>query len=266
MLKKMNAPLIVKGGAKAELKQGKWYMNEVLEAEFEGGKPAMVVMEIPDLPIASFQEEEMLHHYGDSYTSLNQPAVGGPSSGKRSATELRQQSTASGTRMALICNELRITLGQVINFIHTLNKTYMRTDPQFVDQTADGFKVSTLSLDRLSEDLEIGIAGATDPIDSVTRRNETMAFVEKMMVFPFVQADMSHQWYLARLLAEAFGRVDTTQIIGTVEQAVTLQQQQQQAAMQLQQHNEQFVRETGKMPPPPPGQKPHPQAGGSHHR
>jgi hypothetical protein len=268
ILKKMNAPLVVKDGVKAELKQGKWYMNEVLESEFENGKPAMMVMDIPDIPISAFEDETMLQHYGDAYTSLNQPAVGGQGSGKRSATELRQQNTAAGTRMALICNELRITLAQGINFIHILNKTYMRTDPQFVDQTADGIKVSTLSLDKLSEDLEIGIAGATEPIDSTTRRNEIMAFVEKMMVFPFVQADMSRQWYLARLLSEAFGRVDTTQIIGTVDQAVQMQQQQQQAAMAQHQKDEQFVRETGKEPPPMPGQQkpPHQQAGGSHHR
>jgi hypothetical protein len=251
IIKKLNAPLMVADGVKAELGSGAWYANKVLETEFQGGRPAMMVMEIPDVPVASFEEESLLSHYGDAYTSLNQPAMGGQSSGKRSATELRQQSNASGTRMALVCNELRIALSQVINFIHVLNKTYMRTDPQFVDQTGDGAKVSTLSLDKLSEDLEIGIAGSTDPIDSMTRRNETMAFVEKMMVFPFVQSNMSHQWYLARLLAEAFGRVDTTQIIGTVDEAVQAQQQQQQFFQKMDEHNQQFVRETGKEPPKP---------------
>lgn len=249
IIKKLNAPLMVKDGVKAELGSGAWYANRVLETEFENGRPAMMVMEIPDIPIASFQEESLLTHYGDAYTALNQPAVGGQSSGKRSATEMRQQNSASGTRMALICNQLRITLSQVVNFIHILNKTYMRTDPQFVDQTADGSHVSTLSLDKLSEDLEIGIAGATDPIDSMTRRNETMAFTEKMMAFPFVQADMSHQWYLARLLCEAFGRVDTTQIIGTVDQAVQLQKMQQEAAQKKAEADKQFVMQTGKQPP-----------------
>lgn len=263
MQRKMNAPLAVPMGAKAEMKSGKWYMNEVLEVDFENGKPCLQVVEMPDVPVSSFEEDASLMHIGDAYAALNQPAVGGQSTGKRSATEMRQQSAATGTRLALICNQLRITLAQIINFIHILNKTYMRTDPKFMDQNGDGAQVFTLSLDKLCEDFEIGIAGATEPIDSMTRRNETMAFVEKMMMFPFVQSDMSKQWYLARLLAEAFGRVDTTQIIGTVDQAKQLQQAQQQAQAAQQQHAEQFQQQTGSPPPQPPGQKKSPHPGGS---
>lgn len=257
IIKKLNAPLAIATGMKAQLKAGAWYQNEVIEVDFQGGRPAMAVVEIPDIPVASFEDESLLMHYGDAYTALNQPQVGGQSSGKRSATEMRQQNTASGTRMALICNQLRITLAQVINFIHILNKTYMRTDPKFVDQTADGTQAATLSLDKLSQDLEIGIAGATDPIDSMTRRNETMAFVEKMMAFPLMQQDVSHQWYLARLLCEAFGRVDTTQIIGTVDQAMQAQKAQMQMAEQKQQHAEQFVMQTGHEPPKAPNKNQH---------
>ncbi len=252
IIRKNNAPLVIADGIKENLTANRpWYMNSIIEAEYVNGKPGISVLEIPDIPVATFEEESLLHHYGDEYTSLNQPDVGGQSSGKRSATEMRQQSNASGTRMALVCNQLRITLSQVINFVHVLNKTYMRTDPQFVDQTPDGAKSSTLSLDTLSEDVEIGIAGATEPIDSMTRRNETMAFVEKMMAFPFVQSNVSTQWYLARLLCEAFGRVDTTQIIGNVQDVVQASQQQQQMYEQKDQQNQQFVRETGKEPPKP---------------
>jgi len=253
IVRKNNAPLVIADGIKESLTaDGAWYMNKIIEAEYVNGKPGISVLEIPDIAVASFEEESLLQHYGDEYTSLNQPQVGGQSSGKRSATEMRQQSNASGTRMALVCNQLRITLSQIINFVHILNKTYMRTDPQFVDQTADGMKVSVLSLDKLSEDLEIGIAGATEPIDSMTRRNETMAFVEKMMAFPFVQQDMSHQWYLARMLCEAFGRVDTSQIIGTVDQAVQAQQAQAQQLEKQRQHDEQFIMQSGKQPPKEP--------------
>jgi hypothetical protein len=222
-----------------------------METEFEGGRPTMAVIEIPDIPIASFQEETLLMHYGDSYAALNQPAVGGQSSGKRSATELRQQNSASGTRLALICNQFRISLAQVINFIHVLNKAYLREDQQSIVQGADGSQVFTLTLETLMRDYEIGIAGASDPIDSVTRRNETLAFVEKLMAFPFVQSDMGKQWYIARVLCEAFGRVDTTTLIGTKEQAIQMQQAQQQAAQQQQQHAEQVQAQTGKPPPEP---------------
>jgi hypothetical protein len=245
IVRKMNAPLAMKTGTKIDLHKGTWYGNEVHEVEFEGGNPVLKVIDMPDIPVASFQEEALLQQYGDAYSALNQPAVGAQSSGRRSATEMRQQTQSSGTRMALICNQLRITLAQIINFIHTLNKTYLTEDVTINQSSPEGNQIFKLPLDVLMRDYEIGIAGATEPLDSITRRNETIAFVQTMMSFPMVQADMGKQWYLARLLAEAYGRVDTIQIIGSQQDAKQLQQQQQQQqAMQQMMHGGQ------------PGQKP----------
>jgi hypothetical protein len=150
-------------------------------------------------------------------------------------------------------------LAQVVNFVHVLNKAYMRDDPQAVVNGPDGSQVFTLTMDVLMRDYELGIAGAADPIDSATRRNEILAYVEKMMAFPLVQADMGKQWYLARLLSEAFGRVDTTQIIGTMQEAKQLQQAQQQAAEKQKQEDRQFELQTGHKPPQPAGQGKPPQ-------
>ena len=266
IIRNLNAPVLIKEGSKTDLHKGVWYQGAVHEVEFDAnGRPSLQVLVPPDVPIAAFQEESMLQHYGDSYSALNAPQVGGQSSGRRSATELRQQTAASGTRLALICNQLRISLAQVVNFIHLLNKTYLTEDPQATEQSPDGAEIFSLPLEILMRDYEIGVAGTTDPLDSVTRRNETISYVQAMMQFPFVQADMGKQWYLARMLSEAFGRVDTTQIIGTKEQAQQLQQQQQQAAQQEKQHQEQLAMMGVKVPqqskPKPPkqaGSRPNP--------
>ena len=256
-LRNLNSPVAIEYGSKIDLSKGIWYQNAVHEVEFTpNGQPKLQVIPTPDVPISGFQEEALLQHYGDNYSSLNAPAVGGQSSGARSATELRQQHQASGTRLALICNQLRITLAQIINFIHILNKTYLTDDPKSVQHTPDGAEVFTLPLEVLMQDYEIGIAGATDPLDSITRRNETISFVQQAMMFPFVQQDAGRQWYLARMLSEAWGRSDTIQIFGTKEQAVQAQQQQQQMAAKQAQEDKQMEMMLGKFKPAPKQPRP----------
>jgi hypothetical protein len=238
---RMEPPIIVKEGAKLITQNGKWAPGAVWEAEFlQNGQPAVVLPTLPEIPIASSQQEANLKQYGSDYTGLNGPAVGGASSGRRSATEMRQQNAATGTRLALICNRLRITLGQVINFTHALNKQYLMESPKTIVQTDQGPQVFTLGLDKLMQDYEIGIAGATDPIDSTTRRNEVLSFVQTMMMMPGFAQDPEKVWHMERAICEVFGRVDTQQLIGTEDEARAAKQQQAQQQAAMQQHQQQL--------------------------
>jgi hypothetical protein len=150
--------------------------------------------------------------------------VGAQSSGRRSATEMRQQNAASGTRLNLISARLRVSLGQIINFIHALNKQYLREDPE-VMVGQQSFK---LPLEVLEQEYLIGVAGSTDPIDSITRRNESLALFQIGMQVPFVAQDPMKQYYWVKMLLEAFNRQDVQQLIGTEQDAQGRAQQQQQ--------------------------------------
>jgi hypothetical protein len=168
----------------------------------------------------------MLQRYGDLYTGLNGPSMGTQSSGKRSATESRQQNAAAGTRVALIAMRYRVFLREIFNFVHDLNRQYLTDDPQtMVDN-----QVYTLPLSVLSLDYDIGITGSTDPIDSITRRNEVATLFEVGVKMPIVTNSVMRQYYWMRMLLEAYGRSDIQQLIGTEQEAQQLQQQMQQQA------------------------------------
>jgi len=211
-----------------------WGPGKMIETDFlPNGDPSFKMMTMPDIPLASWQEESLLKSYGNEYTGLNMPAIGGASSGKRSATELRQQNSAAGTRLALINTRFRVACTQVINFQHALNKQYLQKPPT----TMVNNEVFTLPLEVLDQDYTIGVAGSSDPIDSITRKNDLLSLVDVLMTkFPEDFQDPVKRFYLKRRILEAWGfGNDIPQIIGTEQdamQAKQAMQQQQQAAQQ----------------------------------
>jgi hypothetical protein len=253
----MFPPLAIPTGSEAHMRKGRWYPGQLIETDFgPDGKPMIQPMQVGDVPIASWQEETALKQYGAEYTGLSNPSMGAQSSGRRSATEMRQQSQSAGTRLNLISARLRVSLGQIINFIHALNKQYLREPPT----TMVGRETFTLPLETLEQDYLIGVAGSTDPIDSVTRRNESLAFFQIGMSTPEVATSPLKRYYWLKMLGEAFNRQDLQQLIGTEQDAQQREQQaQEQAAQQAK------LVAAGVIPPPqaqPPhkggGQHPHP--------
>lgn len=223
-------PLAIPTGSEMLNRKGRWYPGQVLETDFlPNGEPAIKAMNLGDVPMASWQEEALLKQYGSEFTGLANPSMGGQSSGRRSATEMRQQSQASGTRLNLISSRLRTALTQIVNFQHALNKQYLREPPQ----TMVGREVFTLPLDVLEQDYLIGVSGSTDPIDSITRRNESLAFFQIGMQVPEVASSPLKRYYWLKMLGEAFNRQDLQQLIGTEQDAQAREQQmQQQQALQ----------------------------------
>jgi hypothetical protein len=223
-------PMIVQTGSEMLTRKGRWYPGEMLEGDFlPNGEPAVKILQLNDVPISSWQEEAALKQYGSEYTGLSNPMVGAQSSGRRSATEMRQQNAAGGVRLNLISARLRVSLGQIINFIHALNKQYLREDPEVMV----GQQVFKLPLEVLEQDYLIGVSGSTDPIDSVTRRNESLAFFQIGMSVPEVAQSPLRRYYWLRMLGDAFNRQDLQQLIGTEQDAQQREQQfQQQQQMQ----------------------------------
>jgi hypothetical protein len=193
-----------------------------------GPNASFAMVEIPDVPVSSWQEESLLKQYGSEYTGLSNPSMGAQSSGRRSATEMRQQSASAGTRLALIAMRFRIAAGQIVTFQHQLNKQYLRDDPQ----TMIDNQVYTLPLEILAQDYTIGVAGATDPIDSATRRNEALALYEIATQNPLIAQSPLRLWYATRDLFETFGKANVYQLIGTEADAQKLDQQAKMAQAQ----------------------------------
>ena len=171
---------------------------------------------------------------------------------------MKQQSAAAGTRLNLIAMRARIAATQVVNLQHVLNKQFLRDDPQ----TQVNDQVYTVPLETLAQDYEIGVTGATEPIDSVTRRQEYMTLFEIAMKVPFVSQSAAKVYRFFELLLESFGRKDIPQLIGSLEEAQAFDQQQAQAR-QMQMQAMQAQAQQGGHPPqggPPQGQRP-PQQG-----
>jgi hypothetical protein len=241
----------IKEGAKLLTKGYNFSPGAVNEVESNSdADPTVKFTEFKDAPVSSFQEESMLKQYGSEYTGLSMPAIGAQSSGRRSATESKQQNQASGTRLGLISMRLRVALSQMAAFTHKLDKQYLRTPPS----TLVGAQQFTLSLDVLAQDYHIGVAGSTEPVDSATRRQESLAFVETMMKFPDFQQDPIKQWHLERIVFEAFNRPDSAQVLGTLEDAMkraqAMQQKSQQAEAEQKDMAQKLVAQ-GKTPPAP---------------
>lgn len=229
---RMEAPLAVEEGSTLLNRKGEFGMQKVIEVERVGQNASFQQLTMPDVPLADFQQEALVKSYGDELTGLGAPSMGQQSSGKRSATEMRQRNAAQGTRLDLNCKEFRTSLIQVMNFVHALNKQYLRTPPA----TMVGSEKLTLPLESLMLDYTISVSGATDPIDSITRRNENMTFVELVTkLFPWIAQDPVKSWHLAQILFDVFNRADAQLITGTEDEArQRAEQQAKQAQMQQQ--------------------------------
>lgn len=238
-------PMQVRAGSVMLTRDGQYKPGGVIEVEeVDGPQRTMALVQTPDIPIAAFQLEAGLKTYGTDYTGMSQPSIGTQSSGRRSATEMRQQNAGAGTRMNLINMRFRIVCGQIVNFQHMLNKQYLSEDPQ----TMIDNRLYTLPLDILAQDYNIGISGATDPIDSATRRNEALALYDLSVQNPIISRSPLRLWYATRDLFEAFGKSNSDQLIGTEQDAQQMEQQMQQQAQQAAAQGQ-----------PPPGQEPPPQ-------
>jgi hypothetical protein len=226
-----------------------------------GGANSVKWMEPPNIPIYSFQDEQLLNSYIDKLTGVSAPIMGAQSSGRRTATESKQQVASTTTRNDLVAMRMRVVCRAIFNFIHKLKLQYQDTETTF----SDGTNKFLLPPDILAKDYQLDVAGSADPLDASSRRQENLALFELLMKVPFIAQDQVKTFNCTRMLLEAFSRADEVQLIGTDQEASQRQQQQQQMQQvqmmlalkqHLQQGGQQQQGQQGKPagPPKPPGQ------------
>lgn len=223
----LTSPLVTKDGAKINDQDMAWGLNQKWETEDPTGDVRQLTLN----PIneSVYVDIEQLKKDAKEYTGMANPMMGAPTSGKRSATEARQWQAAAMTRTGLMAMRFRMSIRNVINFVHALKKQYIQGEQQFVDEG------SLLSIDPqiLQQDFTIEVAGAADPIDAATRKTEVIAGIQALMqLFPGLFQDPMRQFYLARKMLSAMDwDQDADQLIGTEQQAMQQAQMMQQQAM-----------------------------------
>lgn len=206
-------------------------------------KGSIEFMTMPNVPIEHFQNEATLNTYVDKLTGISAPLMGVQSSGRRTATEMKQQAASATTRNDLIAMRLRIVCRAIFDFIHHLKLQYLNNDPEFQEA---GQKY-TLPREVLALDYQLDISGSADPLDTATRRQENLGLFQLLAQVPFIAQDQVKMYNLVRMMLDAFNRPEALGIIGTEEEA-----QQRQQAMQQQQQQQQQLQALGMLM----GQKP----------
>lgn len=218
---KVNPPLFVPVGTELHDGEQQWAPGVRWEGE-KDGKPEPI--NVADIPIASQQQSAEIMHLVEMVTGQGQPQLGTASSGRRTATENRQQAAATGTRNDLVAIRFRIACRALINFVHRLKLQYIEDDIKFNDQET----VLKLPRATLAMDFNIDVSGATDPIDAVSRLNQDMGIYQLAIANPIVQGDPLKLYAWLRKICEAAGYTDMNTLIGTAQQ-ITQQIQQAQA-------------------------------------
>jgi hypothetical protein len=193
-------------------------------------------MQFDQVPLASFQNESLLNSYVDKMTGQAAPQLGGQSSGKRSATEMRQQAASTTTRNDTIALRLRIVCRTILNFIHALKLQYLPDDPSYSSEGT----IYTLPREVLAKDYQLDIAGSSDPLDSMERRRDNMGLGQMLLGVPWIAQDQGKSYNVVRMMLESFNRPDVTQLIGTEQEAQQRGLQQAQAAQKQQEFQQQL--------------------------
>jgi hypothetical protein len=236
----MLAPLMRGPGADIEDDDFSWGLNRTWDA----APGSVSVLQMPPVDPMSIELEQGLKQYGQEYTALTNTAIGQQGSSHHTATEQKALSAAIGTRMNLVVMRYRASCRSVINFVHRLNQQYKGAEKPSLDQQGARLQIPP---EMLSADVQIDVAGASDPLDENTRRTENLGFGEILMKFPLVEGDPEKQWYVMRMIGESFNRPDLEQMIGTLEEAKQAKQQQQ-----LMQATQQMAAQQGGKPGQPP--------------
>jgi hypothetical protein len=164
----MTAPLLRAPGVDIEDDDMSWGLNRVWEAR----KDDISVLQLPDVTPPTYEQEQSIKNYAQEFTGLSNPMLGQQNSGRRTAKEMSMIAAASNTRMNLIVMQYRIACRALINYIHRLNQQYKGNGEQpSLDQRTARFQIDPM---LLTLDVQIDVAGASDPVDEAARRTENL--------------------------------------------------------------------------------------------
>jgi hypothetical protein len=222
----LNPPLLYENGEELDDQSQTWGPGARWCVSRVGTNPAVSFMQFPTVPLASFQNEQLLNTYVDKLTGVGAPAMGAQGAGRRTATETKLQMSSTTTRNDLVAMRLRTVCRAVFNFIHQLKLQYTQEDPEYMQAG----QVLRLPRELLAKDYRLDIAGSADPLDSDTRRNQDLALFQLLMQVPFVAQDNVKQYEAVKMIMESWNKPNIESFIGTLEEAQQRQQQAMQAA------------------------------------
>lgn len=220
----LSPPLIEKQGVEIQNKGMRWGPNARWVSE---DPDAIKPLQLPPVPQSAFEEEQLLNTYVSKLTGQSVPTLGAQSSGRRSATEMRQQQAAASTRHLNVAMNFRYFCRNVFDFIHRLKLQYLPDNPTF----NEGTQKYTVPRQVLAMDYRIEVSGASDPVDAASRRQEVMAAIGILSKFPDVMQHATRRHRLLKRFVESLDWADVDALIGTDQEAAEQEQQEQMMAL-----------------------------------
>lgn len=202
------------------------------------------LLQLPQIPPDLQVAETLLNQYVEKLTGLSNPSIGTSSTGRRTATEMKQEAAATTTRNSLVMMRARLALRAVFNGIHHMKLQFM--DDSVNVQVGQGQRV-TVDRKMLMKKYIIDIVGAADPLDTNARRAEILQLFELFSQTPEYQGSPMRRYQFQRLLLESYNRADIITLLGPEEQAQQADQDAQKMA--------QFQQQQAMSGQPPQGQK-----------
>ena len=216
---------------------------------------AIYIPPMPDIPLASYQQEASVRTDADTIAGLNQPMTGGTNAGRKSATEVKISSGAASVRANQIAMLLRLASRSVLEFIRKLKLQY--------DWEPDPFGMP-MTKELLSKPYKMDVSGTSDPLDKQASVEEALGAYNLLKDSPIVQGNLMRRYNLDRFVAERIGVPNIEALLGRPEetqQAMQQQQQMNEQKMDLEKRMEEAkINETNAKAGIPPQQGP-PQGG-----
>lgn len=251
-------PFYQKSTAKVDDENRKWGPGARYVVE---GPEDVGVFQLPPLAVESWQEEAALKQMGQELIGLSNPMVGAMNSGRRTAKEVQTAAASAGVRMNLMAARLRQALKRVFFQHHHLVLQYGPDNVETTMQKAGQPEKLQVPKTVLAQDFDMTIAGIGNPLDSSTRRQDTLFLYSLAMKNPLVANNLMRVWRVTQMLFEEFDRPDIQALIGTAEEAQQQMQAQQQAAQQ-QQQQAMMAQAMGHQPPQQAKPQPQQQSNG----
>lgn len=218
---RMIAPLLMDKSLEIEDKGMRWGLGNTWALNSLTGdiRNAVYFPQMPDIPLASYQQEASVRTDADTIAGLNQPMTGGTNSGRRSASEVKISSAAASVRANQIAMLMRLASRSVLEFIRKLKLQY--------DWEPDPFGMP-MTKEMLAKPYKMDVSGTSDPLDKQASVEEALGAYNLLKDSPIVQGNLMRRYNLDRFVAERIGVPNIEALLGRPEETQQAMQQQQQ--------------------------------------
>ena len=261
---RMLVPLIMDRMVEIEDKGMQWGLGKLWSVAGASGalKDAFYYPQMPDIPLATYQQEAQVRNDADTIAGLNAPMTGGTNAGRKSATEVKISSASGSVRANQIAMLLRLASRSVLEFVRKLKLQYPWEPDQF------GMPITK---EQLALPYKMDVSGTSDPLDKQSSVDEALGAYNLLAQDQDIQSNAVHRYNLKRMVLERIGIPNIEAVIGTPDEAAQRMRGEQQANQEKMEMEKQMMRakifqETGGQGLPQQQQGgqngPPPQAGG----